>query len=413
MKRTLYTVIVAVIAMVVIALIAAPRFALAEFECSGEWLTTRSDLDQGAVYKDPSSDSVPFKFPQADNVVVLSPGVDYCGVGQTAGHLWVMISLPLDDSTSHLAWTFASNFDEDVPGTVPVVEPAAQPTEVVPTQEATVAPPTATLPSTLAPTAVPPVEPTVVAQAQAEEVMQIVLPTLPQDLPNGLPPGVSHQAPEMPDCQGRMNMQEPCSTLIGQAVEGDFDLGGVPRPHMKVVNGDAVHMTDANGQPILPNIPVAFSGTNHDMWLLYAADDLPAVTVHMDAGFGSNREDFFAAFPSTTYSDEDVAGLLGFKLRQILVRSDVAEDACQPGVEDCYPQFINPRNCAAIDDPSIEDVVTYCDVINIYVVQWDGTNWTTVMYGIYGLVRDQNGQATEARYLDLRDRINEFAEAAG
>ncbi len=237
------------------------------------------------------------------------------------------------------------------------------------------------------------------------------LPTLPQDLPSVLPAGVGNEEADMPDCQGRANMNEPCSTLEGQAVEGEFVIGDAERPELRLMNGDVIEITDTNGAPLFPRIPVEVSGTNHDMVLLYAAVDTTPVALHVNADFGSNRQNFYAAFPRTEFGESDVVGILAHQLRLALVESQPAEDACQPGVADCYPKFINPRNCASVEDV-LGEVVTYCDVINVYVFKWDGTTWQPMMYGVYGLLRDADGTATEAAYLDLIPRMTEFATAA-
>jgi len=234
------------------------------------------------------------------------------------------------------------------------------------------------------------------------------LPILPQDLPNALPAGVSNLQADTPACQSRQDMNEPCSTLEGQPVIGYFYVNETEQPELRLMNGDVILVRDASGTPLFPRIPAGVSGTNHDMVLLYTTEGVEAVQLHVQADWGSNRQDFYAAFPRTAFSESDVTGILAHQLRLALVESQPAEDACQPGVADCYPEFINPRNCASVED-ELGEVVTYCDTVNIYVFRWNGQAWEAMMYGVYGLVRNPDGTASSAAYLDLKDRMAEFA----
>jgi len=251
-----------------------------------------------------------------------------------------------------------------------------------------------------------PVDPNQEPQQQDE----LSLPTVPQELPNALPAGISNEDADMPACQSRMDMNESCSTQEGQAVEGSFTLGDAERPELRLHNGDVIEIVDAAGQPLFPRIPVEVSGTNHDMVLLYTSEGAGAVNLYVNADYGSNRQNFYAAIPRMEFSASDVVDVLAHQLRLALVQSEPAEEACQPGVEDCYPEFINPRNCASVEDLSISEVVTYCDAINIYVAVWNGQSWDMLMYGVYGLLRDDDGTASEAAYVDLRDRMPEFVQ---
>ncbi|OGM73821.1 hypothetical protein A2382_02305 [Candidatus Woesebacteria bacterium RIFOXYB1_FULL_38_16] len=230
-------------------------------------------------------------------------------------------------------------------------------------------------------------------------------PENPADLPTSLDGLIGYQQAPGDNCWEVNDPQVTCSTLEGQETHGVFTL---EPGSARVMTGDRLHHLYAT--PVVADFPqnVLFdnelghytevmdslggsvnwvyprlnntSGFETDVVVLANASAAP-VQVGVAAEHGSWRGNFYLP-PGMPWGEEQLVNLRDLHISKMLVVNEEAAAAwAENRPEGIYPD-INPANCSAVADLSTGEV-TFCGLVNVYVVVWDGTNWNIVSYGVY------------------------------
>lgn len=265
---------------------------------------------------------------------------------------------------------------------------------------------------------------------EAFPVAAVVVPTPPTDLallPSVIASGMAYQTPAE-NCTSNIVVGESCSTLEGQPIQGTFALAGLTpdvldeRPEALVATGDVINIgwtppagyagprfVDEDGNTVVfPSSIREVTGSNVDVVVVVnnGEGDLPLT---YDGQFGSFRGFFSLGITSPSWTPELIGNLRDLHLQYMMVQSDPAIaawlEAETTDPDGPYPQ-LNPRNCSTVADIEANDqIVTYCDQVNVLVAVWQNGGWI-YQVGAYGIDRDVPGGV----WIDLSSALPQLAE---